>query len=377
MTGDKELKVKIAGDATQLGAESRRAVNALNEVKTAAQGMLVAFTGGVIGGGIAGAVSSIVQMIANQIASARQLLADARSASIDPNFLSGARWFSERINAPADTVERAIMNARQARQDAAGDDENALASFRRLGLALEEIRDLKPEELFERIAKTFKEGGISRERLVGLAGIIGLGQAQALAPYLAGGAGGDQLDFGKLFRGDFSTAFYQHSSIYQRNIEAMLAGDRYKQNIEPISFAGTGNEERAKRMRDLNDQADLAVVRSKLDIEKQITAVTAERAEIQRRMEAETNSVKFEQLRSDRRLLNQELDRLEKVRDATKSRPTSLYSAPVSADEFAQRGMFIGGQQRVPAILDKQLVELQTLVREMRETKNQQRDIWG
>lgn len=379
MAAEKELKVKLTGDSTQLGQESKKAVASLNEVKGAAQGLLASFTGGVLGGGVAGAVSAIVQAVAGQIVAARQLLRDARSADLDKRFLSGARFFGARINAPENTVESAIANARQARSDAGAGDLDAIENFKRLGISLKEIEDLAPDKLFFRIGDAFAQLGLNKQTLAGGAAILGLQQTQALAPYLAGGASGsseDRLNLEKLFRGDFSNWFMQGSGIYRGGIEDMLAGDRYKRNIEPITTVGIGDEERAERIRKEAANSVEATLRSQLSIEEQLLKIAEKRAELGKQIDAESNSVKRAKfLTEDASLFAQEVALAKESSRAPKA--AALPGFKPEVDEFAQRGVFIGGQQRVPSILEKSLVELQAIVREVRETRKDNKQNFG
>lgn len=387
MAAEKELKVKLTGDSTQLGKESKKAVESLNEVKSAAQSLLSAFTGGLIGGGITTAVTSAVNLIAGQIREARQLIRDARSADLDTKFVSGARFFSRSINAPENTVETAIQNARQARADAAEGSLDALENFRRLGISIEEIRNLEPDKLFFRIANAFKTIGTGKQELAGAAGVLGLAQAQALVPYFAGGdpnrrlragidvVNGERLDLEKYFRGDFANSFLQHSD-YADGMQDVLAGPRYKRDLEPITLVGIGDEDKAKRLREAAAASVEATLRSQLSIEEQMLAIAQKRAELGRQIDSESNSVKRGKLlNDDAALFAQEVALANQVPKTTKA--PALPNATPQADEFAQRGVFTGGQQRVPSILEKSLVELQTIVREVRETRKDNKQNFG
>ena len=51
---DRDVKVRFTGDGSQLGAESKKMVSSLNEVKGAAQTLFLGICWGAIGGGIGG-----------------------------------------------------------------------------------------------------------------------------------------------------------------------------------------------------------------------------------------------------------------------------------------------------------------------------------
>lgn len=375
MTRDKELKVRISGDASALGAESRKAVNALNEVKSAASGLLAAFTGGVIGGGIAGAITGVVNLVGEQIRSARQLVSEARIIDMTPQFLKGAKKLGDLLFSNASVIPTAIENATRVRSDAAAGGESANATLARLGIEFKAIAGLGKEELFETLIRAFREGPDTQVRRAALADVFGMGQANALLPFIVGKEG-SQMDFNRHIRWRGEDPYTPGFGLdaLRRDLD-----QQYRGRVEPISMAGVGNEETAARLRGQNDSRELELKRSTLEVEQQILQITEQRAKLEERMVAETDSVKRERLRAEIISLDAEMMRLQRDpgRDRSARRQSSLFASPVSADEFAQRGMFIGGQQRVPAILDKQLVELQTLVREMRETRNLQRETWA
>jgi hypothetical protein len=379
MANDKELKIKITGDATQLGAESKRAVAAMNEVKSAANSLLASFTGGIIGGGIAGAITGVVSLVATQIQEARKLVSEARNLEVGTKFLKGARMTGSILSDNENLIPSAIDRAAQVRSDAKSGDENAIAALERLGLTAQSIDGLSKEDLFDAIVRAFRAGPNNQSRQVGLADVFGLNEANQLLPFLIGGKGG-KADLSQIIKNLGSDPlmalpFYAAGVKDQtrKELDANFRGD-----AEPISRAGVGNERTAEKMRLDNYQAALAVQRSQLTVEEQITALAKQRAETERKMNEETDSVKKMRLSADLIRLDAEKARLDQTKAVSSvTGGAVMQSFTPQADEFAQRGIFIGGQQRVPSILERQLLELQALVRETRETRQDNKDIWG
>lgn len=375
MAGDKELKVKISGDASQLGAESRKAVGLLNEIKGAANSLISGFTGGLLGGGVAGGIAAAVNMVAEQIRDARRLMSEARNMEVSSGFLRGARAVSEYLTGQESVITSSIENATQTRSNAVFGDPNAEGSMTRLGVRVQDIAGLSKEELFSTLVAAFRSGPDTRDRRAALADFFGENQVNRLLPYLVG-KGGKQVDFDSLIKSQ-SLPSWMLGPLLRELPNRSGFDSVYRGDAEPISRAGLGDENRAARLRSENDQRALAVKRSQLSIEEQITAVAAQRAELEARMNAETDVVKKERLRSDLISLDAEKVRLDQE-SARAVRPSAAHqSFTPQADEFAQRGMFIGGQQRVPGILERQLAELQAVVREIREGRRDNKDIWG
>lgn len=373
---DKALKIAITADSTQLGAATKQAVGQLNEVKSAAMSMLQAFTGGLIGGGVVGTVQTVVSLVSAQIKEARQLLKDAKSADLDRSFLRGARMFGASINAPENTVEMAIGNARQARSDALGGDLNAIENFRRLGIALQEIERMAPEELFERISKAFKDGDLSKNRLAAGAAILGVAQAQALIPYMAGGSGGS-LNMSEMFRtqGSYMNMIPGVGALRTTGYANAIDSGKFKQDIEPITFAGIGNEERTARLRAQNDQQALANKRALMTIEEQISDIVKTRAKLEVDMAKEGNSYKKEQIRTSILGLEADTDRLRKEA-ARMPNVSALSNSQRDVDQFARMGLFIGGGRGV-TLQEQQVNLLREVKHVLEQSRSENERNWG
>jgi hypothetical protein len=370
MAGEKELKIKISGDASQLGRESKAAVAQLNDIKGAAQGLIAGFTGGLIGGGIGGVVSSVVTMIGDKIRDVRALMEEADKLNVDPGTAQGVRNLTEAGGGLP--VSDAIQAARRARSEAlAGDPDYALA-FERLGIALKSIEDMDPATLFYQIvtaaekfdpaAKNAGEQFAALSRLMGGRGIAG-----DITAYARGGLFREQ----GLFNGDSGGVL---AAIIGASPQSRA---KYKQDFELPGEFGVGDEKKAARLRADNDQRAAAVRRATLSVEEQILEVTAQRADLERQIAETTDVVKRERLRSDVISLDAEKVRLQQEAGRAGKPVAALQGFIPQADEFAQRGLFIGGQQRVPAILEQQLIEMRLVVRELTETRRDNQEHFG
>lgn len=349
---DKDLKIRISGDSRQLGAESQKAVSMLNELKSAAAGVAAGLTGGIIGGGIAGALSGIVSVVTEQLRNARQLLVDARNLDVSPSFLRGARQLSGYLTGSPDSIEQAVAQARKIRADAIYGDPNATKAADRLGVSAVSLAGLNKQELFEAIIEAFRRGPDTRERRVALADFFGDGPANALLPYIVGKAGA-QANFRELLQGEAFPWQMQGASRYNPlgggPGQNMLSRDQfdavYRGAVEPISRAGLANEEVTERLRMANDERELALKRELMTVEERLTSIAERRKAIEQQIATDTDSAKQEKLRGALLDLAAEEVQIQRLQGAGGGAQSlaSLRAAAVPQDEFAQRGLFIGG----------------------------------
>jgi hypothetical protein len=369
-TTDKALKISIQGDATQLGAATRQAVGQLNDVKQAAMGLMAGFTGGLIGGGIAGAVTAVVGMVAQQIREARALVREAEALDISPGRTRAMQRAGNALADDPSSITSAMTNARQARADALAGSPEAVRNFERLGIALEEIRNLKPDELFLRIAKAFS-GGITQDRRVGAAGVLGRSEADALVPFLGGGE--RRLDFEVLFK-QLGTGMGV-GALLSKALGNPETRGQYKANLEPLSLFGVGDENRARRIREENDQRELANKRAVLSLEEQIKAVAEERAKLQAEMDRTSDSVRKERLRSDLISLDAESIRLNQELGRNANVAPSVSNTQRDVDAYARVGLFVGGTRGV-SLQEQMVTRLAAIEQALRETKSNQEGWW-
>ncbi|MFO1461665.1 MAG: hypothetical protein U1G08_19955 [Verrucomicrobiota bacterium] len=379
---DRDVKVRFTGDGSQLGAESKKMVSSLNEVKGAAQTLFSAFVGGAIGGGIGGAVQSAVSLIAKQIQDARALAREARGLGLTDTFLSGAKTLGSILFDQKDLIPSAVATARQKRSDAMADDESALRSLARLGLTKEGIAGLSADELFDAIVRAFQKGPDTRERRVAVGDLFGDEQANKLIPYLIGGKNG-QYDLFALIKSlgkdptiDLPGYGFARDSI-RKNLD-----ENYRGGTEPLSRANIGSAERTENLKRENDQRALHNARERMTIEERIASIDEERARLQAKMSAESNEEKQQKIRTDILQLDAERNHLERNsgasgKEGAARRASALRNFTPDADEFTQRGIYIGGASQGAAILQVQVTKLERLVQLAEQQVRDNAKNWG
>jgi len=371
---EKDLKVRITGDASQLGGESKKAVDALNAVKGAAMSMLVGFTGGLLGGGIAGSIKAVVSVISDKIRETRELIQEADKLDISTGALKGARRAERTLNLDG-TFVAAMEALRQGRSDAMRGEPNAVAAFKRLEISLAEIEKLAPDKLFARVADVFKGRTAPMDKRQALAMLVGKSAADDLTPYFAGGG---ESDIRRRFGMDPQLRLnFSDLRAMSRLLSDPKERQRYRMEMEPLSMYGVGDEEKANRIARENEQRALAVKRASLSIEEQIAAVTKQRAALEKAAAEEANIVKKRQLEGDVIGMDAELVRLKQEAERRAKPVARLDEVRIPADEFAQRGIFIGGTQRVPGLLQSQLVAQQAIERVLRDMSRDNERNWG
>ena len=370
MGADKEFKVRFTGDGSQLGAESKKVVASLNDVKGALGWIIGGFTGGLFGGSVVGAISTLVSAIGTQISNLRAIAQEARSLGISDTFLRGAKRMGSVLFDQQDLIPSAIGSASQKRADALFNDPGARRAFSDLGLSPEKIAGLSKEDLFAAIVRAFREGPDNRERRVAVGDLFGDDQANKLLPYMIGGRAG-QLDFTKEIE-EAAKAFY--TPDFMRRI-VQSDKDPYRASIEPLSRAGIGSAKREDDLRRENDQRALHNARERMTIEEKIASIEEERARLQAKMAAETNGETREKIRTDILQLESEQNRL--GRDTSSSRARDLVRSLPAVDDFAQRGLYIGGSSQVPSILQAHSQKLDQVIRVLEAQYRENSKNWG
>jgi hypothetical protein len=316
---DKEYRLRITGDARELGATTKKATQWLNELKAESIGLASALTGGLIGGGIGGAVNFIVEKISEKIRETRQLMIDADRLDLKPSDLKNARRAEELLNLPSDTIARGIENARQARAEAAKGDPNALMAWKDLGLKQGDISGLGPNELFTAIAETLRKGNgvVSDAQRTATSQIIGKDIAAALIPYFVGVPKGT-LDWVTLSQQAMQQASVEEggSGGFNKNIQRMVerggidftnlkdASDalanpnfrkRFRADLEPLAQFGQGDENRAKILDENNERRRTEIDRQYKSVAVQQLELKRERERIEMLRDAEPNVVRRKQ----------------------------------------------------------------------------------
>lgn len=177
--------------------------------------------------------------------------------------------------------------------------------FERLGIAMDDIATLKPDELFFRILKAAQDQDLDARRYDAFARILGEEAANAALPY-AQNPEAMQKAFDAMGWRSLADSISKSTTLDVLGI-AELAGMEplellrpymrsMRQPFEPFSRFGIQSEDKANDMAEQNRQRLLLITRSQLSDEERINEALRERARLEGLITAERDPEKRQKL---------------------------------------------------------------------------------
>ena len=376
---DKELRVKITGTAEKFQEALKQAENGINQLGKSA---LSSLSGGLLGGGLAGFVSGSVTAMMAVVARIESVVQRAAALNISRDQVNRLDRFSTVAGQSFEAGDQAVQTLRRARADALAGDDDAARLFERIGLALEDIKDLRPDELFDRVLGTATQAKLDAERFNSYAKLLGSGYASAVLPIASSPAAMNKAVEEPLWLGrKFDDLGMWLTSVgfggLMKNVKRKEVRDLAKP-FEPFSDFGLRQREQAEFMSEQNRQRAEQVGRSMLTTEERINEVIAERLRISRLITEENDPIKRQKFVGDAIAVESELAALTQKRQGEMTvkgspRPTdplrqigadfSRYGPSLTADIGKQqvteiqrlRASLESGLERVRAAIDKEL----------------------
>lgn len=298
--GAKELRFDIVGNADKFGEAAKKVESYISELKK--QGLDV-LTAGVYTGGAAALASKTIDAIKSILGEIKTILDRADRLNVSAASAVQLKRLGSVVGVDVSSIDAGVQQARMARSDAFAGDDSAAKAFERLGISLEEIRDLKPDELFDRILRAAREQKLDAERFFAFSKLISQPTAEAVLPYaqnpealkkassliayrqiggiLTGGIGGNGLGL---------------DAMGAVGLEPLELARPYLQSLrkpfEPFSPFGIAQREQTEFMSEQNRQRMNLVSRSQLTTEERINEVVAERLRLVRLIEEEQDPLK-------------------------------------------------------------------------------------
>ncbi len=361
---DKEFRLRITGDARELGQSTKTAAASLNELKKEAMGLGSALTGGLVGGGIAGAVSFAVDKIRAVIQEARDLARTAQELNINPESAKYNRNLSKIMGVEEGTVNNAVGNLRQARSDALAGSPEAVRAFEDLGLSLEKIKNMEPDQMFQELAQNMTGRGDNRSREA-FRRLVGEREGGAIDEFAVGGFFGNRqvIDLagssGKMAASEFTSAVKaigtgQFGDL-GRNTELENFRGQFKTDLEPLANYGRSQDVEGRRL--ANAEAYNKALRDQLPVQERILALRKEIADADQRILGMANTPLRQQE------ISRQAARMSELNQLTTSTAPSGGNGPTSqiamnpSDQFTRVGRYFFGAGNATNDIPKQSLE--------------------
>lgn len=353
----REVRIDITGNADKFGEAAKKAQEYVNGLKSAG---LDALTAGAYTGGAMALATKTIDAIKSIVVDLRNTVEMAARLNITNNRAIDLKRFGAATGIEVSSIEGGVQQARRARADALAGDDQAVRAFEAIGISLEKIKNLRPDELFFEILKTASLQELNAERFFSYAKLLG---EEAAAQTLPIARSQDAMRAANLTVGLTAAASGMPGTF--SGLDASLRGigldpaslgqiavRALRQPFEPFSSFGVQSRDQTDDAAEVNRQKLALVARAQLTTEERINEAIAERLRLNRLIEDEADPLKRQKLIAN--LLNVEAE----IGGLATKRGSELVAAPntrtqdplraVGADFstfFIRRDMETGRQQ--------------------------------
>jgi hypothetical protein len=327
----RELRIDITGNADKFGEAAKKTKASIDDLKSSGLDLL---TGGLYTGGALALVTTTLEAIKSVVTDLRDLVQRAERLNISPLAAIDLDRFAQGAGVEVGTLEAGIQQARKARADALAGDDQAARAFESIGLSLERIRDLKPDQLFKEVLGAASKADLDAKRFFGFARIIGEDTANQVLPVARSESAM------RLAQANPLSKVSEDFVIGPGNVALRAIGaavrfgvSRLREPFEPFSGFGLQNREQTNDAAEINRQKLALVARAQLTTEQRINEAIAERLRLSRLIEEEADPLKRQKLIAS--LLNVEGE----IGGLVTKRGTELVSSPTSRTQDPLRAI--------------------------------------
>ena len=327
----RELRIDITGNADKFGEAVKKTKASIDDLKSSGLDLL---TGGLYTGGALALVTTTLEAIKSVVTDLRDLVQRAERLNISPLAAIDLDRFAQGAGVEVGTLEAGIQQARKARADALAGDDQAARAFESIGVSLERIRDLKPDQLFKEVLAAASQADLDAKRFFGFARIIGEDTANQVLPVARSDSAMRLAQANPLstvtsdfVRGPASVALTAIGAAVRFGVR------RFPEPFEPFSGFGLQNREQTNDAAEVNRQKLALVARAQLTTEQRINEAIAERLRLNRLIEEESDPLKRQKLIAN--LLNVEGE----IGGLVTKRGTELGSSPTSRTQDPLRAI--------------------------------------
>jgi hypothetical protein len=327
----RELRIDITGNADKFGEAVKKTKASIDDLKSSGLDLL---TGGLYTGGALALVTTTLEAIKSVVTDLRDLVQRAERLNISPLAAIDLDRFAQGAGVEVGTLEAGIQQARKARADALAGDDQAARAFESIGVSLERIRDLKPDQLFKEVLAAASQADLDAKRFFGFARIIGEDTANQVLPVARSDSAMRLAQANPLstvtsdfVRGPASVALTAIGAAVRFGVS------RLREPFEPFSGFGLQNREQTNDAAEVNRQKLALVARAQLTTEQRINEAIAERLRLNRLIAEEADPLKRQKLIAN--LLNVEAE----IGGLATKRGTELVSSPTSRTQDPLRAI--------------------------------------
>ncbi len=346
-----ELKLKATLDVSDVSAKAAQMRGELNAAGNTMSGSgagtnqaveNAAKIGGMIGGAIAGAMGFLVHDLGNVfrnfINDQRQVLREARTSNVSPDFVRGGTAAFGRAGVEDSVFSKVLSEVASSRADAATGEPKAIRAFKRLGL--------DPNDSVETIVRAMGHRVFTQtpgsEDAYALKQILGSTMKDAVSAFSNGAAHGfDNESSAMKF---FAYRFFSPLDAARQMVSPTIS----LRNTPPLSTYEGEQAAKAESEQRKNDERDYKLRLSLMTPQSRMQALLGDEEGLSK-MERWYKDPEFrEQIRSKRMGVAQEIFSMMPEPGAT---------SKISGDQYSRMGLFIGGSGDNLPDLSKQTVE--------------------
>jgi hypothetical protein len=327
----REIRYDITGNADKFGEAAKKAQEYVNQLK--AQG-LDALTAGIYTGGAMALATKTIDAIKDVVNEIRDIVARAEKLNVTTGAAIDLGRFSKITGVDIGSLESGVQQARRTRSDALAGDDQAVRAFESIGLSLEKIRNLKPDELFTEILSAASKADLDANRFFNFAKVIGEDTANKILPYAQSPRAMSAASAVMSARDIIGNSYLPLALLADLSLNAARYGVRQlRQPFEPFSSFGIQNRDQTNDAAEANRQKLALVARAQLTTEQRINEAIAERLRLSRLIEEEADPLKRQKLIAN--LLNVEGE----IGGLVTKRGTELVSSPTTRTQDPLRAI--------------------------------------
>lgn len=344
-----ELRLRITADASQVGAEAKKAVKDLNSIQGGStaggnpsdaqfNGTLI---GNAIGNVIGGFVQDLSRVFRDFIRDQREIFHQSQTTGVSENFLRLGMMAFDRVGVEEKVFAEVVAKVAKRRADAIAGDPSAIESFGALGVNPVD----STESIMRAIAANIARKSPDSKTAYAASDVMGKGSSEAMYAFRNyAGAGLDR----QYWVGDW---LYQKMFKPANDMKELVAGKNYTpRGLDPVSTYQTEREMKAREDALSNDEREYKLKLDMLSVQERITQLLKDEEGLRRMEGSASDPVLREQIRAKRLGVAAEIYGSKVTRDR---------SYRESGDELSKIGLFIGGPaDNLPELSKQQLNEL-------------------